>query len=221
MSESSTKKNSKLVEEIKIFIEYSVAEEERSSAVATVEQLRENTIALLVLGDFYRRLPEFRQEAVSRVSRIISRRDAYLLAVDTANYEYLYFYNEHGPVYLGEKKEGIGESEILGFFGYSSDEEFLKRATQKKSVKDLPQVFCPACGVAEGEDHLLGCPVEICPWCAGQFTYCNCRFDYLGVDEITETSQLERLEVILDDKGRIPFSADHAPGYPQGGGDEE
>ncbi len=221
MSDLPKRENQDLVEEIKVFIEYSVAEEEQQRAISALEQVRENTVALCVILDFYRRLPEFRQEAINNVSRIISRHDAYLLAVHTANYEYLYFYNEEGPVFLGEKKEGIAETEVLSYFGYSSNEEFLKTADDRRVLDEDRQFFCPACGVAEGEEHLLGCPVEICPWCDAQFTYCNCRFDQLGVEEITEERQLEHLEVVLQEKGRIPFSADDAPGYPGGGEGEE
>lgn len=221
MSDLPQNKNTKLVEEIKIFIEYSVMEEERRAAISTVEELRENTVALSVMREFYGRLPEFRQEAITSVTRIVSRHHAYLIVVDTAHYQYLYFYNEEGPVFLGEKKEGIADTEVLSYFGYSSNEQFLKKTDDSRTLDEEREFFCPACGVAEGEEHLLGCPVEICPWCDSQFTYCNCRFDQLGVEEITEARELEHLEVILGEKGRIPFSADHAPGYPDGGEGEE
>ncbi len=215
--------NRKDIEEIKLFIEYSVAENERRIALEALEKYQENRVALHVLRDFYARLPEFREEAVCRVTQIISRHDVFLLGVATGTYEYLYFYHDETPVYLGEKKDGIGDDEVLSFFGYASDEDFLNkvdvRDNRQIDAAASPSAFCPACAVAEGEYHHLGCPVEVCPWCDAQLTYCNCRFEKLHVDELADEGDLDRLEVLLDEKGRIPFSGHHAPAYPSAGED--
>jgi hypothetical protein len=40
-------------------------------------------------------------------------------------------------------------------------------------VKDSDE--CPECGAATGELHELGCDVEQCPYCGGQFISCDCR----------------------------------------------
>ena len=212
---------SKLVEELKIFIEYSVQQAEQQRALQTMKAYEDNSMALRVMIDFYARLPKFREEAIAKISRIVSRNDAYLLNVETRNFQYLYFFQDEKPHYIGEKEDGIGDVDVLQFFGYTDNREFLKtvdkRTNEYADLRGKPHHFCPACMVGEGEIHLLGCPVEICPWCDGQFNMCNCRFEQLGIDEITEESELDRLEIILNEKGRIPFSAEHAPSYPAGG----
>lgn len=218
---TSDKVRKEYCDEIRLFIEYGVTETERQAAFNTLHSYEDNTIALVVLRDFYSRLPEFREEAVCKISRIVSRQGMYLLGVDTAKYQYLYFFNGEQPVYLGEKSDGIADSEVLQYFGYSSNEDFLKKLDgDEETDADITserEVFCPACAVSQGELHELGCPVEICPWCDGQLNYCNCRFEKLGVDEITDEEQIDRLEILLNDKGRIPFSAEHAPAYPSAG----
>jgi hypothetical protein len=215
------KQNIQLIKEIRVFIEYAVEDTERQIAVNALKDYENNSIALNVIKDFYARLPEFREEAVVGVSRIVSRYGAYLLVVSTKNFQYLYFFNDNTPLYLGEKKDGIGDHEVLNFFGFSTNDEFLKtvdnRSHQYADLKGHVSSFCPACAVASGEYHQLGCPVEICPWCDGQLNICNCRFEQLGVDEITDENEIDRLEVLLHDQGRVPFSADHAPAYPAAG----
>ncbi|MEE4240751.1 MAG: hypothetical protein V2I36_04760 [Desulfopila sp.] len=215
--------NRKIVEEIEIFIRYSVMESERQTAEAVLTRYSENSDALRVMRDFYARLPEFRQEAVRKISSIIVRRDASLVGVDTKNFEYLYFCSDTELLYLGEKKDGINDSEVLRFFGQTSNQEFYVKSEDNESNSVLAaetKVFCPSCGVAEGAYHLLGCPVEICPWCDGQLTYCNCRFEKLGVEEIDDERLLDRLEILLHEAGRIPFSSDQAPAYPSGGDED-
>jgi hypothetical protein len=218
MAQIAKQSKTQLLEEIEIFIQYSVTESEQQLAKETVQRYEENLVALRVIRDFYATLPEFRQEAVCKVTRIVSRHDSYLIGVDTQKHEYLYFYSDKQPVYIGEKKDGIGEDALLSFFGYSSNEDFLKNVRQGTEnddhLKMTAKNFCPACAVAEGEYHHLGCPVEICPWCDGQFTYCNCRFEKLAVEEIDDEAMLERLIILLNNKGRIPFSKSHAPAYP-------
>jgi len=221
LNELSRKDSKELIAEIKLFIEYGVSADEKASAVSVLEGYRQNTLALYILRDFYSKLPGLREEAVLRVNKIVSRMGFFLVTADTATHEYLYFFNGEKPVYIGEKKDGIGESEVLSFFGFSSNEEFLKHQVQEGADNDeqavVEKIFCPACAVAAGEFHHLGCPVEICPWCDGQLNYCNCRFEKLGVDEIEDESDLDRLEILLNDKGRVRFSDHHAPAYPTGG----
>ena len=36
---------------------------------------------------------------------------------------------------------------------------------------------CGDCGVAEGGLHHVGCDIQRCPRCAGQFISCGCRWD--------------------------------------------
>lgn len=210
-----------LSDEISVFIEYSVVEEERAKALDVLRKFKGNAVVLAVLRDFYTRLPEFREEAVAEVTKVVSRMDCYLFQLTTATCEYLYLYNGEAPVFIGEKKDGLHDADVLGFFGYSSSDELQKTLDAPEDAPEdgkaavRPKAFCPACSAAEGEFHEFGCPVEVCPWCGGQLTYCNCRFDRLGVDEITSEEELERFEMILNEQGRIRFSADQAPSYPE------
>lgn len=209
-----------LADELQVFISYSVIEEQRSEALDLVKGFANNEIVLLVLRDFYAQLPEFREEAVTNVVKIVSRMGCYLFQVNTKTCEYLYLYNGEQAVFVGEKKDGIEDSDVLNFFGYTTNEDFqkgLNAETEDGDDDDEPRekVFCPGCSCAEGEFHELGCPVEVCPWCDGQLTYCNCRFEKLGVDEIVSEDQIDRFEMILNERGRIRFSADQAPSYPE------
>ncbi len=210
----------KLMGQIKLFIEYGIKNQERKLAEDTLKNYGDNHMILGILNEFYSMMPECRDEAVREVSKIVSRQAMYLMSVATENFEYLFFYDGEESFYLGEKKDGIEDSEILNFFGYANNEEFLKQqkgvslissSTGEKQEKS----FCPACSVEEGEIHQFGCPVETCPWCEGQLNFCNCRFDKLGVEEIFSESELDLLEILLNEKGRIPFSKEEGPSYPE------
>jgi hypothetical protein len=217
--------NQQQIEEIKLFIQYGVKDQDRKAAEDILTLYSDNPMVLNVLRDYYSRVPELREEAVCQITKIVTRQGMYLLGVTTQNYEYLYFFNGEKSLYIGETKEGIDDSEILVFFGYSSNEDFLKDQTAfanlpvSSSVDKESKAFCPACSVAEGEIHHLGCPVEICPWCEGQISYCSCRFDKLGVEEIVTEEELELFEIILNEKGRLPFTREQGPSYPEGGQD--
>ncbi len=209
----------KIIAEIEIFIQYSVMESEQEVAEETLARYRGNSNALRVMRDFYARSPECRQEAVRKVNNIVERRDASLVEVDTRNFEYLYFCSDTELLYIGEKQEGINDSAVLRFFGQTDDQEFYVKTEDESGSdgKTRTREFCPSCGVAEEKYHLLGCAVEICPWCDGQLTYCNCRFEKLGVEDIDDEQMLDRLEILLHEAGRIPFFVDQAPSYPSGG----
>ena len=74
--------------------------------------------------------------------------------------------------------------------------------------------LCPVCGTGDGETHAPGCPVEICPWCGGQLTNCECRFSKTGREKLSRNSHLEEFLQLLEKKGRIPFSAkEHRPSF--------
>jgi hypothetical protein len=115
--------------------------------------------------------------------------------------------------------EGILEQELLDFFGYANNRELLALTGKPEMLQEYEPYtsdsnLCPSCQVAEGEFHTLGCPVEICPWCNGQLTYCNCRFTRLNIEAMDKVAQVEKLRELLEEKGRITFKKEHNPGYP-------
>ena len=119
---------------------------------------------------------------------------------------------------IGTLAEGIIDRKLLDFFGYADNKEVLARTDKiEKLLEYEPYAtdskICPSCHVAVGEFHTLGCPVEICPWCNGQLTYCNCRFTKLGIDTVDTVSQIEKLLELLEEVGRIAFKKEHSPGY--------
>jgi hypothetical protein len=109
---------------------------------------------------------------------------------------------------------------VLSFLGLASQEEFTQVCLPVKDLEEYAvtgkaeKAICPVCGVPEGESHLLGCTVEICPWCEGQLSYCNCRFEQLNTEAIEDEQQLETFLDMLTAKGRIPYKKSQAPAYP-------
>ena len=136
------------------------------------------------------------------------------MGVITARHQYLYLATEQQALLLCEFGHEISEIEPLVFFGYTDFDDFMVKCPSFASCEEYEPAgaseskLCPACLVAVGEYHLLGCPVEICPWCDGQLSWCGCRFEQLGVAELTEEEELEELERILEEKGRIPYTQD-------------
>ena len=207
-----------LIKEIELFVEYSVEASERKTALALVERYRDNPVALGVLLEFYRILPETREEAVNRIAYLDALQGVTLLVLSTSNHAYLAVTSEGEAHILGEY--GIDEvgRELLNFFGYDDNESFL---ASYKSIAELEEFaslhherICPGCQVAVGEYHLLGCPVEVCPWCGGQLSRCNCRFEQLEEETLTSEEQLDRFQELLEEKGRLRFASDQKPAYP-------
>jgi hypothetical protein len=142
-----------------------------------------------------------------------------LFVVVCTSYSYLYVISPEEVLLLGEYRKEVPD-EVLSFFGYSSQEAFLKDCPAVEKLKPFPfgkkgvKSMCPVCGVLEGEEHLLGCVIEICPWCEGTLNSCNCRFEQLKVDEIENEEQLETFSELLDAKGRIPYAKEQNLAFP-------
>jgi hypothetical protein len=212
-----------IIDEIKLSIRYAVSEQDRDKAYSLVDKYKDNHVALILLKEFYSFLPEAREEPVSRIVHIDMRQGVFLLGVSTGIHEYIFFATEDEAGSLGEFQEDGGDEETFAFFGYSGKESFLKLHPTMAEFQDFDTVlstnetFCPVCSVAVGENHHLGCPVEICPWCFGQLSKCNCRFDKLDKEEMEGDEDLERFERLLHEKGRIRFEAGQGPSYPVAG----
>lgn len=209
----------KLTEEIEIFVRYAVAEESFVEAMQVVARYGDDLPALLLLREFYRSLPEVREEPVEKIVELASHQGVKLVAVITRGFEYLYAMDGERLAFVGENGPGLDE-EYLAVFGYPTREDFRKASQSLRDRQDFSSAppaereKCPVCSVLEGEYHQFGCPVEVCPWCLGQLNRCNCRFDQLGVEQIVDDEELARFQRLLIDKGRIRYSRDQAPAYP-------
>jgi hypothetical protein len=209
-----------VIEDIKLLIRYAVSEEDRDKAGALLEKYRANPVALRLLKEYYSFLPEAQEEPVSRIVHMDMRQGIFLLGVSTGTHEYIFFATEEHAGFLGKYQEGIGDEEILGFFGYTSRESFLQLHPSLAEFDDFSETWkinetlCPVCLVAVGENHHLGCPVEVCPWCSGQLSRCNCRFELMQKEEIESDEDLKVFEALVQKKGRISFEAGQGPSYP-------
>ncbi|MFH0781362.1 MAG: hypothetical protein V2B20_05320 [Pseudomonadota bacterium] len=208
-----------LIKEIKLFVRYAVPDNELRAALAMVDRYRHDRLILNLLREYYVALPDAREEAVIRISRLIRRQGVCLFVAITTSTAHLYAVSVDEAVWLGEYLQEL-DSEFLDFWGFSNHEEFSKICLPIGDLEDCAgdpggtTRECPACGVEEGELHLLGCSVEVCPWCEGQLNKCNCRFEQLEVDMVDNEEQLERFLDLLMAKGRIPFQQHQAPYYP-------
>lgn len=208
-----------IVRETKLFIQYGVVEDVRNRAMEVVDKYSQDSVALRLLHEFYRSLPEAREEPVVRVVQIDSRQGVLLLGVLTLTYEYLYLVTETEAILLGERGQEV-EDDVLVFFGYTDNAGLSKACENLSGLEDYSshsqsgRMKCPVCLVLEGEFHHLGCPVEVCPWCGGQLNRCNCRFDQLGIERIRDENEVDRFRQLLIAKGRIRFTGEQAPSYP-------
>jgi hypothetical protein len=206
--------------DIEFLMKYAVPEDQVETATALLEKYEADIIALNLLHSFYVNLPEGRDDSVNGLRQLTNRQGVFLLCVSTGNgMSYLYMVNREAAHILGTLAEGIIDRELLDFFGYADNKAVLTLTAKPEKLQEYEPYkadssLCPSCHVAVGEFHTLGCPVEICPWCNGQLTYCNCRFTKLDIDTMDEVSQIEKLLELLETTGRITFKKEHSPGYP-------
>lgn len=208
----------KLIREIEMFIQYGVVQQEQEVAIALVKKYTDSPQALAVLEEFYKVLPEAREEAVIRLAYVDSLQGVTLLVISTRTHSYGAVVSEGEAHILGEYGKDPIPDELLSYFGFNESEELVE---SYGAVSELPEfgqkgtvALCPVCQVAAGEYHLLGCPVEICPWCDGQLSRCNCRFEKLDLESLDSEEQVEALAELLEEKGRLPYLPEQKPGYP-------
>lgn len=207
-----------------LLVRYAVSENEYADALEVVERFRNHRVAVNVFRNYYAELPEGREEMASDLRVVAEKQGAFIFALKTTTHQYLYVSSDNDVQYIGDYRQGISDEDILLHFGFENAASFLKKIEQSfhelEGLGQLePELICVACGVAKGELHILGCPVEQCPWCDGQLNKCNCRFDQLGVEEIEDEEQLDRFEEILSIKGRIAYGPEQSPSYPTAGND--
>ena len=206
--------------DIQFLMKYAVPEAQVKTAEALLDRYDADIIALNLLHSFYVHLPEGKDDSVSGLRLLTRRQGVFLLCVSTGNnMHYLYVVNNEAAHIIGTLAEGIIDRELLDFFGYADNREVLALTKKPEMLQEYkPHTadpgLCPSCHAAVGEFHTLGCPVEICPWCSGQLTYCNCRFTKLDIESMDKVSQVEKLLELLEEVGRIAYKKEHAPGYP-------
>ena len=209
----------KLLEEIELLIHYAVPAAEQAAASDFLGLFKEDPFALDVIKDFYRTLPDAREEALLKIAVVEEKELVFLLLLSTANHHYLYLTNDEGGLFLGEWEQGLLDQHVLSFFDYPDPAAFKKEHQSMEACREfiplerMNEEICSSCGVKAGALHTLGCPVEVCPWCSGQLNHCNCRFEQLGVEELNDETRLEELEEKLEKKGRIPYAKEQRPTF--------
>ncbi len=202
------------IKEIELLMQYAVPDEEMSQARSLLEEYKDDRIALNLFHNFYSFLPEGIDDSISKILLLDRKEGVFLLCAITGIENYLYLVSQEKVEFLGRRDEGIWDDEALKFFGYKSHEECIKKI---ESLSQFPtyrpahtdESLCPICFTADGELHTLGCPVEICPWCNGQLTNCQCRFTLTGKEQLNSEPDLEVFQEQLREKGRIPFDEKH------------
>lgn len=211
-----------LIDEISLLIKYGVPEDQQQNAVSLAEKYKQQRAVLVLLREYYSTLPEAREEGVERVINLVTLQGVTLFVAVTKSEAYLYVVADDKVVLLGVYGSEVDE-QVLSYFGYESQSAFQKDCLPVNELEDHEGLLetivksCLVCGVKEGEYHLLGCVVEICPWCDGQLSKCICRFEQLGVDEIRDDEQLDEFYELLSKKGRVAFTKDQIPLYPGAG----
>ena len=205
--------------EIELLMDYGVPKEHRDAAGQLVGKYAADPIALNLFHEFYSYLPEAMEDAV-RILRLLARRQGvYLLCASTLATDYLYAASVENAVFLGPLTQGIWDDEVLDYFGFASRDDFIAGHRDPALFPvyvptALDPELCLFCAVASGECHIFGCPAEVCPWCGGQLTRCNCRFSQLDQWQLDREGHVDTLLTRLIEKGRIPYEPCQRPTYP-------
>ncbi len=208
-----------ITEETKMLAEYNSPESHRDEVKELIHEFAADRIAMNVLHNFYSFLPEAREDGIREIRELTRKNGVFLLCAITFTDNYLYLVSMEKVEFLGPLSQGIPVREVLTFFAFADDDAFKKKYPTIDHLELYCPVatdirLCPVCGTGDNEFHAPGCPVEICPWCAGQLTGCNCRFDIIGRDRLNREKHLDELLALLEKKGRVPYdAASHRPSY--------
>ena len=220
MENAQPKSLATLAKEISLLIEYGAPKDEVSRCKEVLAKYSSDAIALNVFHNFYSYLPEGQDDGITAISRIANRHGAFLFCAATLlSSGYLYLATRESAALIGPFSQGIQEQDMLDFFDWRDDDHFKKEVGEPAKFTEHVPVnesldLCPVCGTGDGESHAFGCPVEVCPWCDGQLTNCECRFLKTGRHQFSRDSHLDEFLALLEKKGRIPFAADqHRPAF--------
>jgi len=212
--------------EIELLMKYAVPEDHFRAAASFVETYAADAIVLNLLHNFYSYLPDAIDDGIRKLRLLARRQGTFLFCATSFRDDYLYIVTAADAFCLGKLADGIADDEVLEFFGFADQLTFAHRAGDLEGFAthtpvDRDSMLCPVCAVGVGEYHTLGCPVEICPWCGWQLTYCNCRFEQLDLEQLDDEADIERLLEKLEAAGRIAFDTAQRPAYPAMDGDED
>ena len=213
---------SEKLKELDLFIEYGAPKEQHKQARDLVNKFSHDPLAINIFHNFYSRLPDAVEDCIEELVLLEQHQGQMLFLAKTTLASYFYLVNSEKAEYGGSERQGLTD-ELLTFFGFADQENFTKKFGDFSGLEPYSPDFinsriCPVCYCQEGELHEFGCPVEVCPWCDGQLTSCHCRFEQLGVAELSSDRQLDQFQQMANKKGRIKFdAASQRPAYPTAG----
>lgn len=199
-------------------MEYAVDEDSMAAASELLIQYRDDRIALDLMYTFYSCLPEAGKDYITEIRTVARGGGMFLLAAVTEVSAYLYMVSSEGVEFHGAVGQGYLDQDLLDFFRFVDIDDFQNRCRTLENFPvyeplQIDENICPACHAVTGELHEFGCPVETCPWCGGQLIHCPCRFERLEIESLNSEADLLRLEELLNERGRIPYSPEQRPGF--------
>lgn len=212
--------------EIKLLMQYAVPVEKLEQATGFVIDLRDDVIGLNLCHHFYSFLPEPNDDYIKNIALVARRKGTFLLLARTGLSAYIYLVSQEKAEFVSSADEKEWSRELLDFFGYRDSAAFSRQLGNSKTLPAyIPSCrdenICPSCRVEHGEFHILGCPLEICPWCDGRLTGCNCRFTQLERDQVTRIKDIEEFSRKLTARGRIPYNKNERLSFPALADDRE
>ncbi len=83
-----------------------------------VDRYRHNRLVLNLLREHYVALPDAREEAVTRITKLVQKQGVFLFVLTTTSTAHLYAVSVDEVVWLGEYLSEL-DSEIMAFLGFS------------------------------------------------------------------------------------------------------